>query len=145
MPLPPGMMPRATSGWLNTADGPAKRMSQLRASSLPPPPTRPSMTAIVALGIVRSRSHIVWNTLSSVDGGGGSVGNVRMAATSKWAMNHSGLAERSTTTRTSSSSASRSTIPASSRNTSIVIKLIGGLSITTVATPSWVDVIIRRP
>ena len=60
VPVPPGMMPSATSGWLNTAVGPAKRMSQLSASSLPPPPTRPSITAIVAFGIGRSCSHIWW-------------------------------------------------------------------------------------
>ena len=69
MPVPPGMIPRATSGWLNTAVGPAKRMSQLSAISLPPPPTRPSITAIVALGIWRSCSHILWYVLSSVGGG----------------------------------------------------------------------------
>ena len=68
MPLPPGMIPSATSGWLNDglAEQRAKRMSQLSASSLPPPPTRPSITAIVAFGIVRSASHIWWNAFSSV-------------------------------------------------------------------------------
>ena len=75
VPLPPGMIPSATSGWLNTAVGPAKRMSQLSASSLPPPPTRPSITAIVALGIVRSDSHITWYVFSSVADGTWSVGN----------------------------------------------------------------------
>ena len=66
VPVPPGMMPRATSGWLKIAVGPAKRMSQLSASSLPPPPTRPSITAIVAFGIWRSCSHMRWYVLSSV-------------------------------------------------------------------------------
>ena len=136
MPLPPGMMPSATSGWLKTAAGEAKRMSQLSASSLPPPPTRPSITAIVAFGMRRRRSHIRWNGFSSMAGGAGSVGNRRMASTSKWAMNHSGLAERSTTTRTASSSASVSATWASSRNTGTVIRLIGGWSMTTVATAS---------
>ena len=65
------MIPRATSGWLNTAVGPAKRMSQLSATSLPPPPTRPSITAIVALGIWRSCSHMWWYVLSSVGSGDG--------------------------------------------------------------------------
>ena len=115
VPVPPGMMPRATSGWLNIAVGPAKRMSQLSAISLPPPPTRPSITAIVAFGIWRSCSHILWYVLSSVGGGAWSVGNSRIAATSKWAMNHSGLAERRTTTRTASSRAMRSMVSASSR------------------------------
>ena len=80
MPLPPGMIPSATSGWLNTAlPSAAKRMSQLSSNSLPPPPTGPRSTAIVAFGIVRNASHIAWNGLSSV-GGGGSVGNVRISA-----------------------------------------------------------------
>ena len=59
-----------------------------------------------------------------------------------------GLAERSTTTRTSSSSASRSTSSASSRYTGTVIRLIGGWSMTTVATPASTLVVrnpIRRP
>ena len=106
MPLPPGMIPSATSGWLKTARSTAaNRMSQLSASSLPPPPTRPSMTAIVAFGIVRNASHIAWNALSSVCGGR-SVGIRWISETSKWAMKKSGFADRSTTTRTASSTAS---------------------------------------
>ena len=96
------------------------------------------MTAIVALGIWRSCSHMWWYVLSSVGIGCGSVGNSRIAATSKWAMNHSGFADRSTTTRTSSSTASRSIVSASSRYTGTVIRLIGAWSTTTVAIPSCV-------
>ena len=136
------MIPSATSGWLNTAlPSAAKRMSQLSASSLPPPPTRPSMTAIVAFGIVRIASHIAWNGLSSVDSAaaaGPSVGNCRIRPTSKWAMKKSGLAERNTTTRTSSSAASSWDSSAIARYSPRSNRLIGPLSIVTVATPSTV-------
>ena len=54
-------------------------MSQLSGISLPPPPTRPSMTAIVAFGIVRIARTSV-ERASSVGGGGPSVGNCRISA-----------------------------------------------------------------
>ena len=62
VPVPPGRMPSGTSIWLTTVRPIApNRMSHDDASSLPPPPTRPLISAIVALGIVRNRSHIWWN------------------------------------------------------------------------------------
>ena len=115
MPDPPGRMPRATSGWLNTASPIAtNRRSHESVSSLPPPPTRPSITAIVGFGIVRKHSHMPWNAFSSV-GGGRSVGICRISPTSKWAMKKSGFALRRTTTRASSSTASSSATLAISR------------------------------
>ena len=110
VPEPPGRMPSATSGWLNTARPlSAKRMSQLSAISLPPPPARPSITAMVVLGMVRSASHMRWKGDSGAGGASGSkgaAGNFKIRPTSKCAMKKSGLADASTTTRTSSSAAS---------------------------------------
>ena len=102
MPVPPGMMPSATSGWLNTAwPRAAKRMSHDSASSLPPPPTRPSITAMVAFGIVRKRlAHLVEGVELGRLAAAGSVGNDWISETSKWAMKKPGVALRSTTTRT---------------------------------------------
>ena len=81
MPVPPGRIPIGTSIWFTTVlPSSPKRMSQLAASSLPPPPTRPATTQIVALGIVRRRSHIWWNALCSVSRSTGPlVGNRRMS------------------------------------------------------------------
>ena len=134
VPPAPGMMPSATSGWLKIASGVTNRMSQASASSLPPPPTRPAMIAMVALGIVRSVSHI-WSYGPISVGTGCSRGNPRIASTSKCARNHSGFADRNTTARTQSSCANRSISAASSKNTSMVTRLIGGWSIVTVAMP----------
>ena len=107
-------MPSATSGWLNTAwPRSAKRMSQLKAISLPPPPARPSITAMVALGMVRRASHSWWKGdkvgVSFGAGTGESTGNFRISPTSKCAMKNSGLAEHSTTTRTCGSAANCAT------------------------------------
>jgi hypothetical protein len=52
-------MPSATSGWWITVFPSApKRMSQDATSSLPPPPTRPPISARVALGMLRKLSHM---------------------------------------------------------------------------------------
>ena len=110
-------------------------MSHDSASSLPPPPTRPSMTAMVALGIVRKASHISWKGFSSVGSGCGSVGNDWISETSKWAMKKPGVALRSTTTRTAPSSCSSVAIWRISRYSPRSNRLIGGLSMVTVATP----------
>jgi len=60
------MMPMATSGWPSSAlPSAAKRMSKAIANSLPPPRAMPSMTAIVALGMVRNASSIAWNGVNS--------------------------------------------------------------------------------
>jgi hypothetical protein len=61
---------------------------------------------------------------------------VRIAATSKWAMKNSGFALRNTTTRTAGSAASRWASVAVCRNSSTVNRLIGGLSMVTVAMPA---------
>ena len=57
---PPGTSPTATSGWpkiaLPTA---AKHMSTASAISLPPPRARPSILAMVTLGMFLNRSPIV--------------------------------------------------------------------------------------
>ncbi len=134
VPPAPGTIPMATSGWLKMAFGVANRMSHPSASSLPPPPTRPSITAMVGLGMVRRVSHISSYGPIAV-GIGWTRGNCWMASTSKCARNHSGLAERITTARTDSSSASSWIAAPSSKNTSMVIRLIGGWSTVSVATP----------
>src|SRR5271167_4671864 len=58
---PPGTSPTATSGWpkiaLPTA---AKHMSMASAISLSPPRARPSILAMVTLGMFLNRSPIVW-------------------------------------------------------------------------------------
>ena len=134
MPLPPGMIPSATSGWQKTDEGVAKRMSHPRANSEPPPPTRPSIRAMVGFGIVRRVSHMAWKPFGT-GSSGISVGKPRIASTSKWAMNHSGSAERKTTARTASSAARAETVVARSRNIAVVIRLIGSFEMTTSATP----------
>jgi hypothetical protein len=110
-------MPSGTSIWFTTVLPSApKRMSHDDANSEPPPPTRPLTSAIVAFGMVRTVSHMTWKALGSVSRcGSPSVGNMRMADTSKWAMKKSGSALRKTTTRTSSSTASSPQTCASSR------------------------------
>ena len=61
MPLPPGMIPSATSGCASTArPSAANRMSSERRNSLPPPRARPSIFPIVTFGMVRKRSTIAW-------------------------------------------------------------------------------------
>ena len=78
------------------------------ASSLPPPRARPSITAIVAFGMVRKRSTIALEERELGRRGLRLVGSCRIRLTSAWAMKNSGLAQSTTTTRTSSSaSASR--------------------------------------
>ena len=87
MPLPPGMMPKATSGCANQARPiAAKRMSRESRNSLPPPRARPETIPIVATGMLRKRSTIRWNAESSGDFGGTSVGSVWIIDTSAWAM-----------------------------------------------------------
>jgi len=136
VPVPPGRIPSATSGWLNTArPRAANRMSQDSVNSLPPPPTRPSITAMVAFGMVRNRSTMPLNPPSLV-AGGWSAGMSRIPATSACAMKKSGFAERNTTTRTSSSASSRRASWANSRIWAASKRFTGGWSITTVATPS---------
>jgi len=102
-----------------------------------PPPTRPSMTAMVALGMVRNASHMRWKSLST-SVGGAPTGSIWMSVTSKWAMKKSGTAERSTTTRTAGSAPRRSAIFTSAGYSCRSNKLIGGWSIVTVATPSTI-------
>ena len=46
VPPQPGVMPRPTSGWPNTALSDARRISQLIASSQPPPRQKPLIAAI---------------------------------------------------------------------------------------------------
>ena len=59
VPVPPGKMPIGTSIWLMTVlPMTPKRMSKFIDSSAPPPPTRPSICAIVTLFIVRNRWHM---------------------------------------------------------------------------------------
>jgi hypothetical protein len=61
------MMPTATSGCASSArPSAAKRMSIESTRSLPPPRQMPSIFAIVAFGIVRTRSTIVWKKLGSL-------------------------------------------------------------------------------
>jgi hypothetical protein len=60
------MMPTATSGWPKRAlPSAAYRMSRAIANSLPPPRAMPSMTAIVAFGMIRNSSTIEWNGVNS--------------------------------------------------------------------------------
>ena len=46
VPPPPGMIPRVISGWPNSAVSEATIMSQIRASSQPPPSAKPETAAI---------------------------------------------------------------------------------------------------
>ena len=53
VPVPPGRMPIGTSIWLMMVlPMTPKRMSKLIDSSLPPPPTRPSIWAMVTLSML---------------------------------------------------------------------------------------------
>ena len=59
VPPKPGVMPRPTSGWPKTALSEQMRMSQLMASSLPPPSAKPltaAMTGMGKLSIIRKMS-----------------------------------------------------------------------------------------
>ena len=61
VPVPPGRMPSGTSIWLTKVlPFTPKRMSKHMESSLPPPPTRPSICAMVTLFIWAKRSHMAW-------------------------------------------------------------------------------------
>ena len=112
-----------------------KRMSILATNSLPPPPTRPSICAMVTLSILRSRSHIKWNGLdSALRSASPSMGNCKIASTSKCARKKSGFALLKTTTDKSGLRCRSSTNCISSAYRGRVIILIGGLSMTTVAT-----------
>ena len=102
VPLPPGRMPRATSGWLNgtgrTAPAAAKRMSQLQRQ----------LAAASADASLDDRDRGLRHgaeaprtsdgTRSARWALGRSAGIVWMTDTSKWAMKNSGSADRSTTT-----------------------------------------------
>jgi hypothetical protein len=94
--------------------------------------------------MVRKRSHMAWKAFSSSErSAGASVGKLRIASTSKCAMKNSGLALRSTTAPTPSSTATSSAKRPSSRKSSSVIRLIGGLSIVANATRSATSTRIR--
>ena len=49
VPEKPGVMPRPTSGWPNLAFSEARMMSQLMASSQPPPRAKPLTAAMVGI------------------------------------------------------------------------------------------------
>ena len=127
------MMPTRTSGWPNTArPRAATRMSNDETSSQPPPRAMPSTTAIVATGIVRNRSTIVWKNPSSGPGSASaSRGRSTMAPTSAWATKNSGLADRTTRTPTPGSDATSRPRRSSSSMSGTSSRLIGGLSIVT--------------
>ena len=52
VPPKPGVMPRPVSGWPNTALSEQMRISQLMASSLPPPSAKPFTAAMTGMGRV---------------------------------------------------------------------------------------------
>ena len=60
VPEPPGRMPRATSGWLNTARPTRREAHVARQRQLAAAAADATLDdlAMVALGIVRNRSHI---------------------------------------------------------------------------------------
>ena len=109
----------------------AKRMSIDDTSSLPPPRTRPSITAIVAFGIVRNRSTIAWKNPSVSFGSlRSSRGRPRIRLTSACAMKNSSSADDSTSTFASASSSTARPRRSSSSISGRSSRLIGGWSMT---------------
>src|SRR5436190_186160 len=67
VPPAPGMIPRLISGWPNCAVSEATMMSQIIASSQPPPRAYPETAAMIGVLILRIASHRVVRSCLSIE------------------------------------------------------------------------------
>ena len=100
VPPKPGMIPSLISGWPNSAERAAMRMSHAIASSQPPPKARPLTAAIVATPEVPISRSSAWVRSNSSRRAAESASIVVNALMSAPALNRNGLEEAITSART---------------------------------------------